>query len=79
MKIPDTPPQKLTGYKQRVLDAHSHLHSLHYVMKVSRPEKQGTHEYSCNRGEALQKQRQHASPESPLLGQWSDHHISPGS
>lgn len=46
---------RLTGYKQRVLDAHSHLHSLHHVMEVSHPEEQGAHEYGSGRGEALQE------------------------
>lgn len=59
---------KLTGYKQGVLDAHSHLYPLHYMMEVSHPEEQGAHEYGSSRCEALQEQRQHASSESPFLG-----------
>jgi len=48
-------------------------------MEVSYPEEQGAHEYGSSWCEALQEQRQHASSESPLLGQWSDYLISPPS
>jgi len=62
-----------------MLDAHSHFYPLHYMMEVSHPEEQRTHEYGSSRCEALQEQWQHASPEGPLLRQRSDHLISPPS